>query len=123
MLRAALVAGVALGTSACANQSVLTMGHSTALTLKPATNRTAVVGQAASRDVVFGPAMMVGGPDVLGPDAEPGVTGFTRTDPQAIADQLDDLRRKSMAAKVLTARALEAVTGMKPDPARLSEHD
>lgn len=37
--------------------------------------------------------------------------------------QDDDLARKSMAAKVLAARALELVTGAKPDPARLSELD
>lgn len=35
----------------------------------------------------------------------------------------DDISRKSFAAKVLASRALESVTGLKTDPARLSEHD
>ena len=35
----------------------------------------------------------------------------------------DDISKKSLAAKVLASRALEAVTGLKTDPARLSEHD
>lgn len=35
----------------------------------------------------------------------------------------DDVAHKSLAAKVLAARALETVTGLKTDPARLSEHD
>ena len=35
----------------------------------------------------------------------------------------DDLSKKSFAAKVLASRALESVTGLKTDPARLSEHD
>jgi hypothetical protein len=35
----------------------------------------------------------------------------------------DDISRKSFAAKVLASRALESVTGLKADPARLSEHD
>jgi len=35
----------------------------------------------------------------------------------------ENLAHKSLAAKVLAARALETVTGLKTDPARLSEHD
>ena len=35
----------------------------------------------------------------------------------------NDLSKKSLAAKVLASRALESVTGLKTDPARLSEHD
>ncbi len=35
----------------------------------------------------------------------------------------DDMPHKSLAAKVLAGRALETVTGLKTDPARLSEHD
>ena len=34
-----------------------------------------------------------------------------------------DPTHKSLAAKVLASRALETVTGLKTDPARLSEHD
>ena len=34
-----------------------------------------------------------------------------------------DLAHKSLAAKVLASRALETVTGLRTDPARLSEHD
>jgi hypothetical protein len=43
--------------------------------------------------------------------------------PQPEAASNDDLSRKSFAAKVLASRALESVTGLKADPARLSEHD
>ena len=39
------------------------------------------------------------------------------------ADPIHELSRKSLAAKVLASRALESVTGLKTDPARLSEHD
>ncbi len=41
----------------------------------------------------------------------------------APADPIHELSRKSLAAKVLASRALENVTGLKTDPARLSEHD
>lgn len=34
-----------------------------------------------------------------------------------------DLSRKTLASKMLTAIALERVTGLKPDPARLAELD
>ena len=43
--------------------------------------------------------------------------------PEAAPPVPDDLSRKSLAAKVLAARALESVTGLTTDPARLSEHD
>jgi hypothetical protein len=39
------------------------------------------------------------------------------------ADPLVSISRKSLASKVLTSRALEQVTGLSVDPARLSEHD
>jgi hypothetical protein len=51
------------------------------------------------------------------------------TSPAAAAEvapvpgHIDDLSKKSLAAKVLASRALESVTGLKTDPARLSEHD
>ena len=38
-------------------------------------------------------------------------------------ERSSDLSHKSLAAKVLASRALESVTGLKTDPARLSEHD
>lgn len=93
MLRATLVAGVAAGVSACANE--------------PQLPRAALP-----------PMMLMGGPATqvaMQPDA-------VQT-PRADAVASLDVGRKSMAAKVLTARALEIVTGLKPDPARLSEHD
>ncbi len=62
----------------------------------------------------FVPASMLRGPDPVSSAAEP-VT--------APADPVHELSRKSLAAKVLASRALEAVTGLKTDPARLSEHD
>lgn len=88
LLRAALIAGVAFGLSACANEVKL---HPSALA-----------------------PMMMGGPAVAAPTVVAAVT-------ETSGDR--DVTRKSMAAKVLTARALEIVTGLKPDPARLSEHD
>lgn len=35
--------------------------------------------------------------------------------------EVDHLKRQTLAGKVLTAIALERVTGLKPDPARFSE--
>jgi hypothetical protein len=61
----------------------------------------------------LGPMMMLNAPAnaaEAAPAAEP-------------SDPLHDLSKKSLAAKVLTSRALETVTGMAIDPARLSEHD
>ena len=40
-----------------------------------------------------------------------------------VTDPPANLSHKSLAAKVLASRALETVTGLKTDPARLSEHD
>ncbi len=63
----------------------------------------------------------------------PAVTfsGLTNGDLQPIASayaqddtaEISYARRKTMAGKVLTAIALERVTGLKPDPARFSEVD
>jgi hypothetical protein len=61
--------------------------------------------------------MMLGASPAAAASAEP---------PRAPASQADpmlNLSRKSLAAKVLTSRALEQVTGLSVDPARLSEHD
>lgn len=62
----------------------------------------------------FAPMMMVGGAKAEAPAvaAAPEPT-----------DPFHELSKKSLAAKVLTSRALENVTGMAIDPARLSEHD
>ena len=59
------------------------------------------------------PMMMLGAPVIVAEDAKTGT--FPTSD--------DDISRKSLAAKVLASRALESVTGLKTDPARLSEHD
>ena len=46
-------------------------------------------------------------------------TGFA---PPALANEVDpDPSKKTLASKVLSAIALERVTGRKPDPARLTE--
>ncbi len=59
----------------------------------------------------FGPMMMLNAPATQSaPLAEP-------------VDPMHELSKKSLAAKVLTSRALETVTGLAIDPARLSEHD
>jgi len=58
----------------------------------------------------FGPMMMLNAP------AEAAIA------PEK-PDPIHELSKKSLAAKVLTSRALETVTGMAIDPARLSEHD
>ena len=62
----------------------------------------------------FAPMMMVNAPARTA-DATPAVS--------VAQAPSDDLSRKSFAAKVLASRALESVTGLKADPARLSEHD
>ncbi|MDX2287832.1 MAG: hypothetical protein NW217_03305 [Hyphomicrobiaceae bacterium] len=57
--------------------------------------------------------------------------GLANTDLQPIASaqaqddsvELSYARRKTLAGKVLTAIALERVTGLRPDPARFSEVD
>ncbi len=50
-------------------------------------------------------------------NSQPLSTGFAG--PAQAADR--DPGKKTMASKVLTAIALERVTGRKPDPARLNE--
>jgi hypothetical protein len=89
LIRVALISGVALSVTACANEPI----H----------------GPRA-----FGPMMMLNAPSAsaaeLVPLAEP-------------VDPMHELSKKSLAAKVLTSRALETVTGLAIDPARLSEHD
>ena len=89
IIRIALISGVALSVTACANEP----------------NR----GPRA-----FGPMMMLKAPAASAAEAPP------------IAEPVDpmhELSKKSLAAKVLTSRALETVTGLAIDPARLSEHD
>lgn len=89
LLRAAMIAGAALGLTACASEPVR--------------------GPAG-----FIPMMML--------SAQPASAAVA---PMAMepADPLHELSRKSLAAKVLASRALESVTGLPIDPARLSEHD
>jgi hypothetical protein len=50
---------------------------------------------------------------------QPLATGFAG--PAQASDAERDPGKKTMASKVLTAIALERVTGRKPDPARLNE--
>jgi hypothetical protein len=50
---------------------------------------------------------------------QPLGTGFTT--PAQAAEPERDPSRKTLASKVLSAIALERVTGRKPDPARLNE--
>lgn len=54
------------------------------------------------------------------------VFGYAESRPSEAADyeselEVRHLRKKTLAAKVLTAIALERVTGRKPDPTRLTE--
>jgi len=88
----AVLALVALATSACANQPL--NGGTPQFTTPMHLMNTE--GSAAEVPVVSVPAAEVGLPDVS---------------------------HKSLAAKVLASRALESVTGLTTDPARLSEHD
>lgn len=62
----------------------------------------------------FSPMMMLSAQPAAAAEANPA------SEP---ADPLHELSRKSLAAKVLASRALESVTGLPIDPARLSEHD
>jgi len=52
-------------------------------------------------------------------NSQPLATGFTA--PAQAAEPDRDPSRKTLASKVLSAIALERVTGRKPDPARLNE--
>ncbi len=52
-------------------------------------------------------------------NSQPLATGFTT--PAQAAEPDRDPSKKTLASKVLSAIALERVTGRKPDPARLSE--
>jgi hypothetical protein len=72
------------------------------------------LGACASEPIVGSkPMMMLGAPQT--PD--------TTRQVNEPADPLHELSRKSLAAKVLTGRALATVTGLAIDPARFSEHD
>ena len=96
LIRAALISGVALSVTACANEPM-------------------------SGPRSLGPIMMLNGPATeAAPLAEPADPKLA--DPK-LADPMHELSRKSMAAKVLASRALSTVTGVAIDPARLSEHD
>jgi hypothetical protein len=52
-------------------------------------------------------------------NSEPLSTGLTS--PAQAAEPYRDPSKKTMASKVLSAIALERVTGRKPDPSRLNE--
>jgi len=52
-------------------------------------------------------------------NSQPLSTGFAG--PAQAAEAHRDPAKKTMASKVLTALALERVTGRKPDPARFNE--
>jgi hypothetical protein len=73
------------------------------------------------------------GEPISGPRLAPMMLGATAAEASGIsspsaeaapaAEAVPHLPRTSLAAKVLGSRALERVTGLKTDPARLSEHD
>jgi hypothetical protein len=86
LIRVALISGVALSVTACANEPIRGP-HG------------------------FAPMMMLNAP---------AAEAAQLTEP---VDPMHELSKKSLAAKVLTSRALETVTGLAIDPARLSEHD
>lgn len=90
LTRSALLAVVALGTTACANEP-----------LNGGTTR-------------FAEPMRLLNSGAMA--AEAPAAAF-------VATTGDEIAHKSLAAKVLASRALETVTGLKTDPARLSEHD
>ena len=74
---------------------------------------TGCANEPVGRTISFAPMMMLSAPATaaeLPAVAEP-------------ADPFHELSHKSLAAKVLASRALEAVTGLPIDPARFSEHD
>jgi len=52
-------------------------------------------------------------------NSQPLATGFTT--PAQAAEPDRDPSKKTLASKVLSAIALERVTGRKPDPSRLTE--
>ena len=62
----------------------------------------------------FTPIMVLSAVSANAAEAEPASADLT---------PINDISKKSLAAKVLASRALESVTGLKTDPARLSEHD
>jgi len=93
LVRVSLMSAVAVSTSACAN-----------LQLDGGTPRFA-----SPMNLINTPANAADAPKVADVDAPTGAAA--------------DPAHKSMAAKVLASRALETVTGLKTDPARLSEHD
>jgi hypothetical protein len=92
-VRAGLCAGLALAISGCANE--------------PATHRAS-----------FAPMMMLSSA-AMAPET---FAGQVTADTDAVAP-IRNVTHKSLAAKVLASRALETVTGLAIDPARLSEHD
>lgn len=51
------------------------------------------------------------------------VSGVSSSQRAPFGDQMQRLGHKTLAGKVLTAIALERVTGLKPDPARFSDLD
>lgn len=84
-----------------------------ALVCGVATSVTACANEPVNGSRSFGPMMMLNAP------AQAAEAAPVPEKP----DPLHELTKKSLAAKVLTSRALETVTGMAIDPARLSEHD
>lgn len=98
-----------VGMSGCANEPKLAPSLAPMMIGGPAAAATAPVSLTGS---LTGIAAAASAPDTLPPG---------NLAPDAFAPE--NLARKSLAAKVLAARALETVTGLKTDPARLSEHD
>jgi len=97
-----------VGMSGCANEPKLApslapmmIGGPAAAATAPV-NLTGIAAGASAGDTLSAGSLAANAPDAFAPE---------------------NLAHKSLAAKVLAARALETVTGLKTDPARLSEHD
>ena len=78
----------------------------------------ALLSSACSRTPTLSQPSYLNGPNqILSEDIEPTAAQVSdTTDPSS-----DIIFRQTFAGKILTAIALERVTGRKPDPARLSE--
>lgn len=91
LVRAVVVLGIALAMSGCASE------HPT------------------SADLVPGAAMVA---SAAAPASALSTGAISRAEAASLADP-GKMPRKTMADRVLTAIALERVTGLKPDPSRL----
>jgi hypothetical protein len=69
--------------------------------------------------IVRGVLLLLAGSLVAGCANQPLSSGLSA--PAQAAEGQEDPAKKTLASKVLSAIALERVTGRKPDPARLNE--